>query len=124
MREHAPRPVIGDAGFSISERIVADGKNRDPMRYVSIEIVWDERTIVTVKRDETPELDEQAQKLRMRDETLAVAKIVAAAPAQLEACKAATDYYEMLERATGVEHGVLKTLRAAIAKATNGKGEQ
>lgn len=35
-----------------------------------------------------------------------------------EVCKQSLAYYEMLERATGVEHGVLAILRAAIAKAT------
>ena len=44
--------------------------------------------------------------------------LFAAAPALLEACWGAAAYYEMLEQATGVEHGVLASLRAAIAKAT------
>jgi hypothetical protein len=44
----------------------------------------------------------------------------AAAPELLEAAKSATAYYEMLERSTGVEHGVLKKLRAAISKSTKG----
>jgi len=47
----------------------------------------------------------------------AEACLIAAAPDLLAACEEATAYYEMLERATGVEHGVLASLRAAIAKA-------
>lgn len=45
------------------------------------------------------------------------ARLIAAAPELFEACKLACEYYEMLENATGVEHGVLKELRQAIAKA-------
>jgi len=33
-----------------------------------------------------------------------------------EACKLACEYYEMLENATGIEHGVLRELRQAIAE--------
>jgi len=48
------------------------------------------------------------------------ARLIAAAPALLEACKSACEYYEMLEGATGVEHPVLSELREAIAKAKDG----
>lgn len=43
--------------------------------------------------------------------------LIAAAPELLAACKEACEYYEMIKKATGVTHGVLVTLRAAIAKA-------
>ncbi len=39
----------------------------------------------------------------------------AAAPALYKALQSAAKYYEMLERATGVEHPVLKEIRAALA---------
>ena len=51
------------------------------------------------------------------------AHLIAAAPELLEACEGACEYYEMLERATGVEHGVLKELREAIAKAKGDEDE-
>ena len=43
------------------------------------------------------------------------ATLWAAAPELYGATKAASEYYEMLEQATGVEHPVLKQLRAALA---------
>ena len=53
--------------------------------------------------------------------TWANARLIAAAPDLLAALKAAAAYYEMLERATGVTHGVLAEIRAAIAKAEGGE---
>ena len=41
----------------------------------------------------------------------------AAAPALHKALRSAAEYYEMLERATGVEHPVLEEIRAALALA-------
>lgn len=50
-------------------------------------------------------------------EAQANAQLISAAPELLEACKSACGYYEKLERSTGIEHGVLIELRAAIKKA-------
>ena len=57
--------------------------------------------------------------------TLAVAEARAEERKNLEtlmkACKSAMLYFEMLERATGIEHGNLKELRAALAAYWAGK---
>ena len=55
-----------------------------------------------------------------RPDVVADANLIAAAPELLEALNGAAEYFEMIETATGVEHDVLRSIRAAIAKA---KGE-
>ena len=45
------------------------------------------------------------------------AALIAAAPDMYEALESSAAYFEMLESATGVEHGQLHTIRAALKKA-------
>ena len=82
-----------------------------------------EWAIYTVSADRIYDEDDENRldRYEFDKEELANAQLIAAAPELLEACKSACDYYEMLERATSVEHPVLSELRQAIAKA---KGEE
>ena len=50
-------------------------------------------------------------------ENEADAVLFAAAPDMYEALESSAAYFEMLESATGVEHGQLHTIRAALKKA-------